>query len=237
MYGYGYGYYGFDIYYLILIVPCIILAAWAQMMVSTTFNRNSHVMTKRNLTGAQAAEQVLRQNGVYDVRIEYVSGKLNDHYDPRTNVIRLSSEVYGSTSVAAVGVAAHEAGHAVQYATGYAPVKLRMGILPICNLGSSLAWPLLFIGLILNSNTLFLFGIIFFAAATLFQVVTLPVELNASSRALKALEGGRLLDEYELPLAKKTLRAAAMTYVAALAVSLAQLLRLVLIFGGRRRDD
>ncbi|MGE4548571.1 MAG: zinc metallopeptidase [Intestinibacillus sp.] len=230
-------YYSFDMYYLVLVLPCIILALWAQTRVKSTFNKYSRVRNRRGVTGAQAAEAVLRANGVTGVRFERIAGSLTDHYDPRDNVIRLSSPVYDSTSVAAIGVACHEAGHAVQYANGYAPIKIRSAIVPLTQFGSTLSWPLLIIGLIFNSDLLIFGGILLFALSTLFQLVTLPVELDASRRALAAIHGSYLLDDEEYPLAKKTLWAAAMTYVAALAVSLAQLLRLLLIFGGRRNDD
>ena len=210
-----YGYYGIDMYYIVLVLPCVLFAFWAQNKVNSTFNRYSRVQNLRGLTGAQAAEAVLRYNGVSGVRIEYVSGKLTDHFDPRSNVIRLSSAVYSSTSVASIGVAAHEAGHAVQYAIGYAPIKLRAAIIPLTQFGSMAAMPLLILGLILNTSTLVTIGIAAFGLSTLFQLLT--------------------ADEY--PMAKKTLTAAALTYVAALATSLAQLLRLVLIFGGRDRND
>lgn len=231
-------YYGFDYYYLVLVLPCVILAFWAQAKVNSTFQKYSRVYSRRNMTGAQAAAAVLRTGGVNNVRIERVSGHLTDHFDPRDNVIRLSDSVYGSTSVASIGVAAHEAGHAVQYAVGYAPMKLRAVIIPATNIGSTLAMPLILMGLIFNYGTLITAGIAFFGLSTLFQLVTLPVELNASHRALDAIREGGLLYDDEYPMAKKTLWAAAMTYVAALAVSLAQLLRLILLFGSRgRRDD
>ena len=219
-------YYGIDMYYIVLVLPCVLFAFWAQSKVNSTFNRYSRVQNLRGLTGAQAAEAVLRYNGVSGVRIEYVSGKLTDHFDPRSNVIRLSSAVYSSTSVASIGVAAHEAGHAVQYAIGYAPIKLRAAIIP-----------LLILGLILNTSTLVTIGIAAFGLSTLFQLLTLPVELDASRRALQTIQQNGLLTADEYPMAKKTLTAAALTYVAALATSLAQLLRLVLIFGGRDRND
>ena len=171
------------------------------------------------------------------VNIEYVAGKLTDHFDPRTNTIRLSASVYQSTSVASIGVAAHEAGHAVQYAVGYSPIRLRNAIVPLTQVGATAAMPLILMGLVLNFGVLIKVGIIAFALSTVFQLVTLPVELDASHRALEAIGSARLLDEDEYGMAKKTLTAAAMTYVAALAVSLAQLLRLLLIFGGRNRDD
>ena len=232
-----YGFYGFDMYYLVLVIPCVILAFWAQAKVKSTFNRYEQVLNVRGISGAQAAEAVLRQNGVTGVRIEWVAGKLNDHFDPRTNTIRLSSAVYSSTSVASVGVAAHEAGHAVQYAVAYFPIRLRAAIIPVTQFGSMAAFPLILLGLFMNSGIMIDIGILAFGLSTVFQLVTLPVELNASRRALAAIEEGGLLMPDEYPMAKKTLTAAAMTYVAALAVSLAQLLRLVLLFGGRGRDD
>lgn len=231
------GYYGIDMYYIVLVLPCVLFAFWAQAKVNGTFDRYSRVMNRRGLTGAQAAETVLRANGVTGVRIEYVAGKLTDHFDPRTNTIRLSASVYQSTSVASVGVAAHEAGHAVQYAIGYSPLRLRSAIIPLTQAGATAAMPLILLGLVLNFGVLIKIGIAAFALATVFQLVTLPVELDASHRALEAIGSARLLDEDEYGMAKKTLSAAAMTYVAALAVSLAQLLRLLLIFGGRNRDD
>ena len=231
-------FYGFDYYYIVLVLPCIFFAMWAQFKVNSTFKKYSAVRSRRGLTGSQAAEAVLRAAGVYNVRVERVACQLTDHYDPRTNVIRLSDSVYSSTSVASIGVAAHEAGHAVQYARNYAPIKLRAAIIPITNIGSTLAMPLILIGLVFSFGGLITLGIIFFAFATLFQLITLPVELDASRRALVAIENGGLLYEDEHKMAKKTLWAAAMTYVAALAVSLAQLLRLILLFGGRgNRDD
>ena len=231
------GYYGIDMYYIVLVVPCIILAFWAQAQVKSTFSRYERVLTRRGLTGAMAAEAVLRQNGVTGVAVERVAGKLTDHYDPRTNTIRLSNAVYGSTSVASIGVAAHEAGHAVQHAVGYFPLRLRAAIIPATQLGAAAAFPLILLGLVMNFGALISIGILAFALSTVFQLVTLPVEINASRRALAAIEQGGLLAPDEYPMAKKTLTAAAMTYVAALAVSLAQLLRLLLIFGGRNRND
>ena len=229
-------FYYFDTYYWIILVPAMLIALLAQINVSSTFNRYSRVASRRGLTGAQAAEAVLRAHGVYDVRIERVSGRLSDHYDPRSNVIRLSDAVYGSTSVASLGVAAHEAGHAVQYAQGYGPIKLRTAIIPICNIGSQLSIILIVLGLVLYFPALFGVGVILFAVAVLGQIVTLPVEFNASSRAMASLRDTGLLDEQELRGARKVLTAAAMTYVAALLVSIAQLLRFLLAFAGRRRD-
>lgn len=227
----------FDSYYWLLVVPAMVFALIAQSRVSTTFQRYSQQHTRSGITGAEAAALVLRQNGVYGVRIEQVRGQLTDHYDPRENVIRLSDGVYGVDTVAAVGVAAHEAGHAVQYAKAYHAIRLRTAILPVTQIGSQLAWPLLFIGLLFNFESLFVAGILFFVLATLFQVVTLPVEYNASNRAIAAISQSGCLSQDEVPGARKVLSAAALTYVAALAVSLAQLLRLLLLFGGRRRDD
>ena len=229
-------FYYYDPYYWMLLVPAMLIALLAQINVSSTFNRYSRVASRRGLTGAQAAEAVLRAHGVYDVRIERVSGRLSDHYDPRSNVIRLSDAVYGSTSVASLGVAAHEAGHAVQYAQGYGPIKLRTAIIPICNIGSQLSIILIVLGLVLYFPALFGVGVILFAVAVLGQIVTLPVEFNASSRAMASLRDTGLLDEEELRGARKVLTAAAMTYVAALLVSIAQLLRFLLAFAGRRRD-
>ena len=241
-YGYGgYGY-GLDLSYLVLVLPCIIFSLWASASVKSTFNRYSKVYSSRRLTGAQAAQRVLLANGVAGVRIEPVRGNLTDHFDPSTNVIRLSDNVYNSTSVAAIGVACHEAGHAVQYAKAYAPIKLRAAIIPLTNFGSKLAMPLILLGILLSSmstlgNTFVYLGIAAFGLSLVFQLITLPVEFNASRRALLAIENGELLTSEERRGAKKTLTAAAMTYVAATAVALAQLLRLILIFGGRRRDD
>lgn len=229
-------FYHTDIYYWVILVPAMLIAVVAQIRVSTTFNRWSKVASSRGLTGARAAEAVLRSHGVYDVRIERVSGRLSDHYDPRTNVIRLSDGVYGVNSVAAVGVAAHEAGHAVQYAQGYGPIRVRAAIIPLSNIGSQLSIIFIVIGLFLYSQTLFGIGVILFSLAVVGQLVTLPVEFNASHRAIVTLEEGHFLDDKELRGARKVLSAAAMTYVAALLVSLAQLLRFILAFSGRRRD-
>ena len=233
MFGY---YYGIDWTYIVFVVPCILLALWAQHNVNATFTKYSSVYSRRHISGAQAADMVLRQNGIHNVRIEEISGRLTDHFEPGANVIRLSSSVYHSTSVASIGVACHEAGHAVQYAKGYAPMKLRAAIIPLTNAGSALSFPLLLAGLILNFQGLVLSGIALFGLSTVFQLVTLPVEINASRRALTAIEAGGLLYDDEYPLAKKTLTAAALTYVAALAVSMGQLLRLLFLFGGRRDD-
>ena len=227
----------FDPYYWILIVPSLLLAIWAQMMVSSNFKKYSAVYNQRGVSTGISARMILDSNGLYHVRIERVSGNLTDHYDPKDEVIRLSDSVYGSTSVAAVGVAAHEAGHAVQHATGYIPIKVRSAIIPITQIGSQLSIPLILMGFLFQFQPLVFAGILFYATAALFQLVTLPVEFNASARAMKVLEQSEMLAGDELTGAGKVLRAAAMTYVAALLTALAQLLRLILIFGGRRRDD
>lgn len=234
-------YYGIDWTYIILVLPCLILSLWASARVNSTFKKYSEQISRRGITGAQAAQRVLQTNGVSGVRIERVSGNLTDHYDPRTNVIRLSDSVYNSTSTAAIGVACHEAGHAVQYAQGYGPIKLRAAIIPVTNIGSKLAMPLILIGLLVNalgsfSQTAIDLGIACFALSLIFQLITLPVEFNASRRALQAIEYGDLLTTEEQRGARKTLSAAAMTYVAATAVSFVQLLRLIMLFGRRRRD-
>ena len=234
-------FYGFDWTYVVLVLPCLILSLWASARVNSTFQKYSSAYSIRRITGAQAAQRVLAANGVGGVRIERVSGNLTDHFDPRTNVIRLSDGVYNSTSVAAIGVACHEAGHAVQYAYGYFPIKLRAAIIPVTNFGSRLAMPLILIGLLLaafgNLSVLFIdLGIACFGLSLVFQLVTLPVEFNASNRAMRAIADSNLLTEDEQAGARKTLRAAALTYVAATAVAFAQLLRLILLFG-RRRDD
>ena len=229
-------FYYYDPYYWMILVPAMLIALLAQLNVYSTFNRYSRMASRRGFTGAQAAEAVLRAHGIQNVRIERVSGRLTDHYDPRSNVIRLSDAVYGSNSIASVGVAAHEAGHAVQYAVGYGPIKLRSALVPICNIGSQLSLILIVIGLLLYSQPLFGVGVLLFATAVVFQLVTLPVEFNASRRAIASLEGTHLLEDDELRGARKVLGAAAMTYVAALLVSLAQLLRFLLAFAGRRRD-
>ena len=238
---YYYGY-GFDWTYLVLVLPCVILSLWASANVNSTFKKYSQQHSIRRLTGAEAAQRVLSANGVQGVRIERVSGNLTDHYDPKTNVIRLSDSVFNNTSTAAIGVACHEAGHAVQYAEDYAPIKLRAAIIPVTNFGSKLAMPLILIGILLSafgtmSDTLVYLGIACFGLSLVFQLITLPVEFNASRRAMQAIEQGNILTEEEQRGAKKTLQAAALTYVAATAVALAQLLRLIAIFGGRRRRD
>lgn len=240
----GYYYYGFDWTYLVLVLPCVILSLLASAGVKSTFNRYSKVFSLRRITGAQAAQRVLSANGVSGVCIERISGDLTDHYDPKSNVIRLSDSVYDSPSVAAIGVACHEAGHAVQYAQNYAPIKLRAAIIPVTNFGSKLAMPLILLGILLNFMGNFSYGLVYigiacFGLSLVFQLITLPVEFNASRRAMQTIEDGDLLTQEEQRGAKKTLQAAAMTYVAATAVALAQLLRLIVIFGGqgKRRND
>lgn len=235
-------YYGFDWTYIVLVLPCLILSLWASSSINSTFKRYSTQYSARGITGADAAQRVLTHNGVRGVRIERVSGNLTDHFDPKTNVIRLSDSVYGSTSTAAIGVACHEAGHAVQYAKHYAPIKLRAAIIPITNFGSKLAMPLILLGILFSfmgnlSYTLVYLGIACFGLSLVFQLITLPVEFNASHRAVRAISESEILTQQELIGAKKTLKAAAMTYVAATAVALAQLLRLIVLFGGRRRRD
>ena len=238
---YYYGY-GFDWTYLVIVLPCILLSMWASSSVNSTFNKYAKVNSIRHLTGAEAAQRVLSANGVRGVRIERVSGNLTDHYDPKTNVIRLSDSVHSSTSVAAIGVACHEAGHAVQYAENYGPIKLRAAIIPATNIGSKLAMPLILAGILLSFLGSFSYGLVYlgiacFSLSLVFQLVTLPVEFNASRRAIAAIEDSGILTQEEQRGAKKTLKAAAMTYVAATAVALAQLLRLIILFGGRRRRD
>lgn len=241
MFGYYY-YYGFDVAYIALVLPCIILSIWASMRVNSTFKKYAQQLSSKRITGAQAAQRVLSENGITNVTIERVSGNLTDHFDPRTNVIRLSDGVYDSTSTAAIGVACHEAGHAVQYARSYTPMRVRAAILPAANIGSKLAMPLILLGLLFSymganaSFELVYIGIALFALTLLFQLVTLPVEFNASRRALQAIDQTQILTQQERKGAKNVLSAAAMTYVAAAAVSLAQLLRLLMLFGNRRDD-
>ena len=238
---YMYGY-GIDWTYIVILIPCLIISMLASANVNSTFNRYAKQLSSRRITGAQAAQRVLSANGVTGVRIERVAGNLTDHFDPKTNVIRLSDNVYDNISTAAIGVACHEAGHAVQYAHSYFPIKLRAAIIPITNIGSKLAMPLILLGVVLStfgnySQTLIDIGILAFSLSLVFQLVTLPVEFNASRRAMTAIREGDILTTEELKGARKTLTAAALTYVAATIVALAQLLRLILLFGGRRRRD
>ncbi|MBQ6876865.1 MAG: zinc metallopeptidase [Oscillospiraceae bacterium] len=229
-------FYYFDIYYLILIVPALLFGLWAQSQVNNNFTKYSKIGNMRGMTGAQAAEYILQQNGIYDVQVRHISGHLSDNFSPRNKTINLSDSVYNSTSIAAIGVAAHEAGHAVQHAVNYKPIKIREMIIPVTQIGSWLYFPIIMLGFIFSSQYLVNLGIILFATLALFQLVTLPVEFNASDRAITTLSQSGILYGEEINGAKKVLKAAALTYVAALVSSLAQLLRLVLLFGGRRRD-
>ena len=225
-----------DRYYILLVIPAMLIALWAQMRVKSTFAKYGREGTYGGLTGAQAARRILDANGLTDVRIEPVRGSLTDHYDPRDKVVRLSMYVYGCDTVAAVGVAAHETGHAIQHAVGYFPLQLRNAIIPITNIGSQLSIPLVFIGYFLGMQPLVSLGILLFSLVTVFQLITLPVEFNASRRALATLDEYGMVNDYEHEGVRKVLSAAALTYVAALIVSLANLLRLILLFGGRRDD-
>lgn len=227
-------YFYFDYYYLILVVPALLLAIWAQVQVKTTYRKYSRVPNSRGMTGAYAAQAVLNFYGITDVRIERVSGNLTDHYDPRSKVIRLSDGVYNSSTVAAIGIACHEAGHAAQHAENYAPIKIRNAIIPVCNIGSMIGIPLALIGWIFSFSILIYVGLGLYAAVFIFQVATLPVEFNASRRAIKVIDETQLLRDDEIGGAKKVLAAAAMTYVASMMVALANLLRLLLRFSNRR---
>jgi len=220
---------------IIILIPAIIFSIVAQIMVKSAFSKYSNVRNSRGLTGADAAREILDRNGLTNVRIEHISGSLTDHYDPKANVIRLSDDVYGSATVAAVGVAAHEAGHAVQYAEGYYPIKIRNAIIPVTRFGSSLSTPLVILGLALSWDFLITAGILLFCAVVLFQAITLPVEFNASGRALKTLRSSHFLEDDEMKGARSVLTAAAMTYVAAMLSALLSLVRLLVISGRRRR--
>ncbi len=219
----------------ILLIPAIIFVAWAQINVTSTYKKYSKIATKHGMTGRDAARAILDANGLSYVRIEHIKGDLTDHFDPTTNVVRLSDTVYDKATAAAVGVAAHEAGHAVQHAQGYVPMKIRAAIIPATNFGSKAAIPLVILGVILSFPPVAFIGVILFSLSTVFQLVTLPVEFNASGRAIAALREGGRLDTEELSAAKKVLRAAALTYVGALAMSLLNLLRVILI-AGRSKD-
>ena len=228
-------YIGYNFSYLYILLPAILLSLYAQYAVKSTYSKMSKVYSKTGYSGAQAALAVLRHYGITDVRVEQCSGKLSDHYDPKNKVIRLSEGVFSSTSVAAIGIACHEAGHAAQHAMGYLPIKLRNTVLPICKIGSYAGIPLALLGLALSFDTLILAGIVLYSFVTVFQLVTLPVEFNASSRAVAVInETGLLRDENEINATKKVLRAAALTYVAAMISSLANLLRFILIISKRR---
>lgn len=232
----GYGYYGmFDPTYILVLIG-IIITMVASSNVKTTFVKYKKVGSRRGITGAQAAAQILANAGLSNIRIERISGSLTDHYDPRAKVLRLSDDVYNSTSVASIGVAAHECGHAIQDQQSYAPLRIRNAIVPAVNIGTNLSWPIIILGIILSMNqTLIQLGIVLFSLGVAFQLITLPVEFDASSRALRILADTGMLYEDEVPKTRKVLKAAALTYVAAAAASILQLLRLVLLFG--RRDD
>jgi len=237
-YGMGYGY-GFDPT-IILVLIGVVLSLWAQGRVTSTFSKYSKVRSRTGMTGAEAARRLLNSQGIYDVTVQEVAGSLTDHYDPRTKVVNLSQSVYGATSVAAIGVAAHECGHAMQHNEGYAPLRFRSALVPVANFGSKLSWPLILIGVMIGGlgSPMVQIGILMFTLAVLFQIVTLPVEFNASGRAVKLLDAQGILYQDEVKGTKKVLGAAALTYVAAAASSILQLLRLIILFGGRgRRDD
>lgn len=221
--------------YVLLVLPAVFFAMWASANVNSTYKKYAKVKSKSGYTANDVVRNILDAYGLYDVKIGHIKGDLTDHYDPKEKIIRLSDTTDGSTSAAAIGVAAHEAGHAVQHATGYAPIKIRMAIIPVCNIGSSLAIPLVILGIVLSYYPLCYLGILAFATATVFQLVTLPVEFNASNRALAILKNAHMPKE-DVDASKKVLSAAALTYVAALAVSLANLLRLIVLVNGRRRD-
>lgn len=232
--GYGMGFY-FDPTYILIVIGAVITML-ASAKVNSTYNKYKQVRSLSGMTGAEAARQILHSAGIYDVRVEHIAGNLTDHYDPRSRVLRLSDTVYGSTSVAAIGVAAHECGHAVQDQTGYLPLRLRGAFVPVANFGSAAAWPLILLGLFLGwNNTLIQIGIICFSFAVIFQLITLPVEFNASARAVKILSSTGILHGEEISHTKKVLSAAALTYVASAAAGILSLLRLVILFG--RRDD
>ena len=241
----SYGYYGRYAYgmgllfdpTMILVIIGLVLSLAASAMVKSTFAKYSRVRSMSGMTGAQAAERILHSAGIYDVSITRVAGNLTDHYDPRSKTLRLSDSTFGSASVAAVGVAAHECGHAIQHQQRYAPLALRSTLVPAANLGSSLAWPVFVVGLVASLPALTLAGIVLFGLAVLFQLVTLPVEINASRRAVRLLESTGVLGQAENSGVKKVLTAAAFTYVASLAASILQLLRLIILSGGRRRND
>lgn len=233
---YGYRYY-FDPTYMLVIIG-VVISLLASAKVKSTFAKYSNVRSMSGLTGAQAAERILRNAGIFDVSVERISGHLTDHYDPKNKVLRLSDSVFGNTSVSAIGVAAHECGHAIQHNKEYAPLRIRTALVPVANFGATLSWPLILIGVLLSwSQTLITLGIVLFCAAVLFQLVTLPVEFNASNRAVKILASTGILSDREVSQTKQVLGAAALTYVAAAAASILQLLRLIILFGGNRNRD
>jgi len=229
-------YYGFDPTYFLVLIG-VVLSLWASARVKSTYAKYSKERSLSGMTGAQAAQRILNMAGIYDVSVQHVAGNLTDHYDPRNKTLNLSDAVYNNASVAAIGVAAHEAGHAIQHDRGYVPLKFRSAIAPVASLGANISWPLILVGLLFGgSGTLIRLGIIMFSLAVVFQLVTLPVEYNASNRAMNMLSETGILYSEELPKTRKVLNAAALTYVAAAATSILQLLRLVLLFGNRRRD-
>ena len=233
---YGYRYY-FDPTYILVIIG-VIISLLASAKVKSSFAKYSNVRSMSGLTGAQAAERILRNAGIFDVSVQRISGHLTDHYDPKNKVLRLSDSVFGNTSVSAIGVAAHECGHAIQHNKEYAPLKIRTALVPVANFGATLSWPLILIGVLFSwSQTLITLGIVLFCAAVLFQIVTLPVEFNASNRTVKILASTGILSDREVSQTKQVLGAAALTYVAAAAASILQLLRLIILFGGNRNRD
>ena len=222
---------------MILVLIGAAISLWASGRVQSTFQRYSRVRSMSGMTGAETARRILDSQGLYDVQVRQVRGSLTDHYDPRTRTVNLSESVYGSASVASVGVAAHECGHAVQHAQDYAPLNIRSALVPVANLGTTLSWPIILVGLLLGMSPFLHLGILLFSLGVLFQLITLPVEFNASSRAVALLDRLGILQGDEVNGAGKVLRAAALTYVAAAAATILQLLRLVILFGGRDRDD
>lgn len=232
----GYGYYGFDWTYLLVLIG-VLLSMAASACVNGTFKKYSRVRSMTGMTGAEAAQRLLHSQGVYDVSVQAVAGQLTDHYDPRTKTVNLSQSVYGQTSVAAIGVAAHECGHAIQDNVGYVPLRLRSAFVPVANFGSRLSWPLILIGLLIGMTSFIELGIWMFVLAVLFQIITLPVELNASGRAVRLLGEVGILGGQEVGYTRKVLGAAALTYVAAAAASILQLFRLLILFRGRRRNN
>ena len=228
-------YYRFDPTYLLIIVG-VLLSMAASAKLNATYQRYAAVWSRSGLTGAQVAQEILRSQGIYDVTVRRVSGRLTDHYDPRTKTVNLSDAVYGESSIAALGVAAHECGHAIQDANSYAPLRMRAALVPVANFGATLSWPLILFGLIMGGGPLITVGILLFSLAVLFQIVTLPVEYNASGRAVRLLDSIGILYGEEVGQARRVLNAAALTYVAAAAGSILQLLRLVILFGNRRED-
>lgn len=234
-YGYGYGYFGYYFQYLLFMLPAIILVLWAQWLVKSRYKKYSGITTSLRVTGKEMAERILKANGINDVSIARINGQMTDNFNPKVKVIFLSDGVYDSTSIAAVGIAAHEAGHAVQHAAGYFPIKVRTAIVPVCNIGAGFGLPLCVLGCIFAFEPLVYIGLILFSLATVFQLVTLPVEFNASRRALAFIESSDLISRDEYVGAKKMLTAAAMTYVAALAQSMLQLLFYIIRFTGNGR--